>query len=111
MKKRALLVLCSVVIAGLLTWQLCWSREARAASAYKQATLGQSEAEIVAAAGQPDETLPCGEFLWWNGDQFNPPKNDGRCVKWVRYNFFLGAYAFGYSADGRLVSRYQYQSE
>ena len=88
-----------------------WLRESRAASTYEHATLEQNEAQIIAKAGAPDEVLKCGEYLWWNGDQANPPKNDGRCVKWVRYNFFLHTFAFGYSADGRLVSRYEYFSE
>ena len=86
-------------------------RESRAASTYQQAALDQSESQIVAALGEPDEVLPCGEYLWWNGDQANPSQNDGRCVKWTRYNFFLHAFAFGYSAEGKLVSRYEYFSE
>jgi hypothetical protein len=86
-------------------------RESRATSTYQQATLEQSESHILAALGKPDEVSPCGEYLWWNGDQASPPRNDGRCVKWVRYNFFLHAIAFGYSAEGKLVSRYEYFSE
>lgn len=96
-----------ILLAAVATgWYLL--RESRAASAYQQATLEQSESHILGALGQPDEVLPCGEYLWWNGDQANPPRNDGRCVKWVRYNFFLHAFAFGYSAEGKLISRYEY---
>lgn len=86
-------------------------REHRADSVFQNATLGEAEVQIVDRLGKPDETLPCGPYLWWNGDQFNPPKNDGRCRKWVRYNFILHAFAFGYSVDGKLVSRYEYSSE
>lgn len=111
MKRRLALSFCLLAFGLFLTWQFRWSREARTAIAYEGAMLGQSEAEIIGTAGPPDETLPCGKFLWWSGDQANPPRNDGRCVKWVRYNFFLGAFGFGYSRDGKLVARYRYQSE
>jgi hypothetical protein len=101
----------AVVVVVLAVWVFYWSPESRAASAYESAFLGQEEAAVVAKAGTPAAVGPCGEYLWWNGDQENPPKNDGKCVKWVRYNFFLHAFAFGYSADGKLVSRYEYFSE
>jgi hypothetical protein len=86
-------------------------REARASSTYASAQLGQSEASVLESLGPPDEVLKCGEYLWWNGDQANPPRNEGQCKRWVRYNFFLHAFAFGYSSDGKLVSRYEYSSE
>lgn len=101
----------AVIMVVLAVWVFYWSPESRAAAAYEGALLGQEEVAIVSKAGPPDSIEPCGEYLWWNGDQMNPPKNDGRCVKWVRYNFFLHAYAFGYSQDGTLVSRYKYSSE
>jgi len=106
-------VIASTILIAILAiwWFLYGSREARSARAYEHAVLGQSEAEIVHMIGEPDEVLPCGEFLWWDGDRADPPRNDGRCQKWVRYNFFLHAFAFGYSADGHLVSRYEYFSE
>jgi len=86
-------------------------REHRASSAYDHARLGQDEASVVKQLGPPDQVLDCGQYLWWNGDQSNPQKNEGQCKKWVRYNFFLHAFAFGYSSDGKLVSRYEYSSE
>ena len=86
-------------------------RESRTSSTYDSVQLGQNEASIVERLGPPDEVLKCGEYLWWNGDQANPPSNNGQCKKWVRYNFFLHAFAFGYSSDGMLVSRYEYSSE
>lgn len=67
--------------------------------------------EIENELGAPDSTGECGENLWRGGDQANPDKNNGECVVWVRYNFFLEAYAFGYSATGRLTSKYRYVSE
>ena len=85
--------------------------EDRARSAYQSAQLGQSESVILERLGPPDQVLECGEYIWWNGDQANPPKNEGQCKKWVRYNFFLHAFAFGYSSEGALVSRYVYSSE
>src|SRR5262245_6243754 len=81
-------------------------REGRARSAYNSAQLGQSESVILNRLGPPDQVLECGEYIGWNGDQSNPPKNEGQCKKWVRYNFFLHAFAFGYSSEGALVSRY-----
>ncbi len=86
-------------------------RESRTSSAFESAQLGQSEASIVERLGKPDEVLKCGDYLWWNGDQVNPKANTGQCKKWVRYNFFEHAFAFGYSSDGKLVSRYEYSSE
>ena len=61
--------------------------------------------------GKPDTIEGCGDHLSWGGDQANPPKNNGECVVWVRYNLPLQAYAFGYSESGVLVSKYHYVSE
>jgi hypothetical protein len=83
----------------------------RTGKVYSETVRGQSEASIVRELGQPDSETVCGEHLWWDGEAFNPPANNGTCVKWVRYNYSLSAWAFGYSADGKLVSRYHYVSE
>lgn len=101
------------LLAVFLVVDWCWYlfREARASSTYAGAVLGQDEGTIISKLGKPDQELECGKYLWWSGDQANPQENDGRCKKWVRYNFFLHAFAFGYSADGKLVSRYEYSSE
>ena len=111
MKRSIKLLIVSLTLLPVAAWSYYLTREARAASTFKNAELGQSEAAVLARLGQPDEVLSCGEYLWWSGDQANPQKNDGRCKKWVRYNFFLHAFAFGYSGDGKLVSRYEYSSE
>ena len=83
----------------------------RTGEVYDKVIRGQSEASILEALGTPDSVEPCSDHLSWDGDTFNPPANNGLCVKWVRYNYFLSAWAFGYSADGILVSRYHYVSE
>ncbi|MRW89026.1 hypothetical protein GJ699_03420 [Duganella sp. FT80W] len=106
---KALLVCVLVLALGSCGQYML--REARAQSTYDNAELGQSEQIVLEKLGLPDEVLECGEHLWWNGDQANPPKNNGECKKWVRYNFFLHAFAFGYSREGKLVSRYVYRSE
>jgi len=111
MKRGIKLLIVTLVLLPAAAWSYYLVREARADSTFRNAELGQSEAEILARLGQPDEVLSCGEYLWWSGDQANPQKNDGRCKKWVRYNFFLHAFAFGYSGDSKLVSRYEYSSE
>ena len=88
--------------------------ESQTAEVYEHVTLGQSEASIVRLLGKPDRMLPCGKSLWWDGEMASPPKNDGRCVKWVRYNYFLSAYGFGYSRDGvsvRSATRYSTRTE
>ena len=97
--------------AGVLHLDFRSQRAKDVSRLYDQAIIGQPESLFLAELGAPDQALPCGEFLWWDGDTANPRKNDGRCVKWVRYNFFLSAYGFGFSQDGKLVSRYNYISE
>jgi hypothetical protein len=88
-------------------------REARAHSTFESAQKGQSEASVLERLGPPDEVRECGENLWWNGQaqEAHPPKNEGQCKKAVRYNFFLHAFEFGYSSEGKLVERYEYVSE
>jgi len=83
----------------------------RAGELYTHVVKGQSEASILKALGVPDAEMSCGQFLWWDGDTANPEPNRGQCERWVRYNYFLSAWAFGYSSDGKLVSRYHYVSE
>ncbi len=111
MKRAARVLAVVTLIVGATFGARYLIREAQAESAYTTAQRNQSEEIILAKLGKPDETLLCGESLWWNGDQVNPPQNNGECKKWVRYNFFLHAFAFGYSSSGLLVSRYEYSSE
>jgi hypothetical protein len=109
--KRKISFAVVLIFVTLIVYWLDFSREPRVEEAYKSSTIGEPEAVIVAKIGEPDEALPCGKYLWWNGDQANPKPNDGRYIKWVRYNFFLHAIAFGYSTEGKLVSRYNYHSK
>lgn len=69
------------------------------------------KADVLRVLGSPDQVEGCGEWLWWGDDANCLGKNRGRCIEMIRYNFFLHAYAFGFSADGRSVSKYHYQSE
>ena len=68
-------------------------------------------AAVVAAMGRPDVVRTCGKNLWWGDDSQYRGLNDGRCVTEERYEYFLTAYGVGYSADGRVVSKYRYFSE
>lgn len=111
MRKALKLFSVCILCAIALLWGRYLFREARASHAFTHAQRGEAESTIVARLGAPDQVLPCGKYLWWNGDQLNPPPNNGQCKKWVRYNFFLHAFAFGYSEQGLLVSRYEYSSE
>ena len=113
MRRRVtVLVLClTVLLAGGVGRYFL--REARAHATFDSAQKGQSEASVLERLGPPDEVHECGENLWWAGQaqEADPPRNEGQCKKAVRYNFFLHAFEFGYSGDGRLVSRYEYFSE
>jgi hypothetical protein len=83
----------------------------READAFHGIEMGASEAAVVRTMGKPDVERPCGDNLWWGGDHEYRGRNDGRCVAEVRYEHMLGAWAVGYSADRRVVSKYRYVSE
>jgi len=70
-----------------------------------------TRADVVASLGTPDQVRACGENLWWGDDTKYQGPNDGRCLTEERYEFFLTAFGVGYSADGRVVSKYRYVSE
>lgn len=72
---------------------------------------GATHASVVASLGQPDVVRSCGSNLWWGDDSNYRGLNDGRCTTEERYEHFLTAYGVGYSADGRVVSKYRYFSE
>lgn len=72
---------------------------------------GTSRQEIVRELGNPSTSEACGENLWWGDDGNFLGKNQGECVEWIRYDFILEAWAFGFSKDGRVVSKYHYVSE
>ena len=73
--------------------------------------LGDTEHSVVERMGPPDRTEKCGKWLYWGGDGDYRGENDGRCVRMVRYDHFLSSWGVGYSADGRVVSKYHYVSE
>jgi hypothetical protein len=83
----------------------------RAGRAFAKVKMGSSKLSVVELLGQPDRVRACGPNLWWGGDDDYRGKNDGRCVTEVRYEYFLSAWGVGYSADGRVVSKYHYFSE
>lgn len=94
---------------------MSWIASAIAASWKEDAFYAVAEnaprAAVVAALGYPDVVRACGKTLWWGGDSQYRGPNDGRCVSEERYEYFLAAYGVGYSADGRVVSKYRYFSE
>jgi hypothetical protein len=79
--------------------------------AFDKISKADIEVTVERALGRPDSVQSCGISLWWGYDSDYVGKNDGRCVKWVRYDHFLSAWAIGYSADGKVVSKYHYFSE
>lgn len=115
LSRRLLLVslaLPLLVGAGVASY---WIVSAVAASSKNDAFYAVAEnasrAAVVAAMGSPDVIRTCGKNLWWGDDSQYRGPNDGRCVTEERYEYFLTAYGVGYSADGRVVSKYRYFSE
>jgi hypothetical protein len=100
----------AVALAGI-AFLVSMTLDKRAGAAFAKVSMGASTEEVVALLGKPDVSRPCGEHLWWGGDGDYRGKNDGRCVTEVRYEYFLSAWAVGYSADGHVVSKYHYVSE
>lgn len=88
-----------------------WSLDAWTGRKFEQIQWGESEVAVVERMGKPDTMRRCGENLWWGDDAHYRGKNDGSCVTEVRYEYFLNAWAVGYSKDGRVVSKYHYFSE
>jgi hypothetical protein len=103
-----LIVLCALIAVAVI---LDVVRDSTDGRAFRQIRKGDTVAVVESRLGKPDSTEPCGRNLWWGGDGEYLGKNDGRCVTWVRYNHFLSAWAVGYSADGKVVSKYHYMSE
>jgi hypothetical protein len=85
--------------------------DSRAGRAFGSVEMGATEAQVRSLMGRPSVENDCGENLWSGGDSNFLGKNDGRCLKEVRYEYFLSAWAFGYSADRHVVSKYHYFSE
>lgn len=88
-----------------------WALDAWAGRKFETIQWGETEASVVERMGVPDTVRGCGENLWWGDDAHFRGKNDGLCAKEVRYEYFLSAWAIGYSKDHRVVSKYHYFSE
>ena len=112
---RSLLVIiaASVVIPGVLVVVFFVNQffDSRAGEVFQRIEMNAPESSVVTLLGKPDVERPCGDNLWWGGDGDYRGKNDGRCVTEARYEYFLSAWAVGYSADRHVVSKYHYFSE
>lgn len=112
---RLLLVALALPLLAGTAVVFSWIASATAASWKEDAFYAIAEnaprAIVVAALGSPDVVRDCGKNLWWGDDSQYRGPNDGRCVTEERYEYFLTAYGVGYSADGRVVSKYRYSSE
>jgi hypothetical protein len=102
-----LIIIALPVIAFLVNSFL----DRRAGNAFEKVQMGMRRPQVVVLLGEPSVTRGCGENLWWGNDGSYRGKNDGRCVSEERYEYFLSAWAIGYSQDGRVVSKYHYFSE
>ena len=101
-----LLLLACVVLVGRHFYH-----HQRVVSLFWSAERGTTRSNIETAIGVPDKSRPIPTSLWWGDDRDPGPKNYGECAVWVSYEFFLDAYAFGYSDTGQLVAKYHYASE
>lgn len=112
---RLLLVALALPFVVGATVVSCWIASATAASRKADAFYAIAEntprATVMTALGRPDVVRDCEKHLFWGGDSQYRGPNDGRCVTEERYEYFLTAYGVGYSADGRVVSKYRYFSE
>jgi len=111
MKKRKVFVVSLILVLLSIYPSLYKYRENKVDRAFKLAKMGDSKKSIVAVLGKPDASEQCGKWLWWGDDGHLLGDNKGECVEWIRYNFFLHAYGFGFSKEGNIVSKYQYFSE
>ncbi|WP_041364828.1 hypothetical protein [Methylomonas methanica] len=109
-KNKIIVVLLTLAILGIYP-SLCFYSENKVDRVFKSAKMGDSKKSIIAVLGKPDGSEQCGKWLWWGDDGHLLGDNKGECVDWIRYNFFLHAYGFGFSKEGNIVSKYQYFSE
>ena len=113
--QRLIVTIAMIAIALIAIAAACFfvdqALDARARRQFEAVQMNAKAQDVEAAMGRPDRSRPCGENPWWGGDGDYRGKNDGRCVTEVRYEHFLSAWAIGYSADGRVVSKYHYFSE
>lgn len=101
-------LLVAAVVASWFGYSASVAGEERSFEAIRE---GEARQSVVSALGRPSQVRACGENLWWGNDANYRGKNDGRCVTEERYERFLVAFGVGYSADGKVVSKYQYVSE
>jgi hypothetical protein len=80
----------------------------RAGIAYGRVQKGDAETKVMLFLGRPTRYEPCGDPLWWDAQELG--KNDGRCVRYARYDYHHSSYAIGYSADHLVVSKHHYLS-
>ncbi|MBL6750378.1 MAG: hypothetical protein ISP90_07630 [Nevskia sp.] len=83
--------------------------EWRAGVAYRRVQLGDAESKVMLFLGRPARYEPCGDPLWW--DDRDLGKNDGRCLRYARYDYHHSSYAIGYSADHVVVSKHHYVTD
>ena len=84
--------------------------EARAGYAFEKIGINAPETKVVSLLGNPGREKQC-ESNTYRETGFNRDHNDERCVREVRYEYFLGAYGVRYGADRRVLSKYHYVSE
>ncbi len=89
---------------GLLALGMSKLFDWRAGYAFQHIKLGETEAKVIMYMGATPKAEPCGQLLWWDDKIIG--KNDGRCVRWVRYLYFHSAWDIGYSVDGHVVSKH-----
>ncbi len=100
-----------IVFAGIVAFCINAYFDNQAGQDFLKIEMNAPEIAVISLMGNPDNEKACGKNLWWGGDYDYRGKNDGRCVREVRYEYFLSAWAVGYSADRHVVSKYHYFSE
>jgi len=111
---QRLVVTIAMVLFALIAIAAVWffvdnALDARAGRQFERIQMNAKSQDVEAMMGRPDVTRPCGKYMWWGSEYHG--ENDGRCITEVRYEHFLSAWVFGYSAHGRVVSKYRYVSE
>ena len=111
-KRKVWIFTFSLVIALIAIYSSRYFyRETKVDNFFTSVKKGDRKLDLITSLGTPDSTGQCGKWLWWGDDSKYIGENKGECVEWIRYNFFLHAYGFGFSKDGKIVSKYQYFSE
>lgn len=112
MNRLVKVIIISISIALLAAYPVYYFyREHKVDGLFLELTKEMSKADVLSELGPPDSTEQCGKWLWWGGDGNYLGENKGKCVEWIRYNFFLHAYGIGFNEEGNVVSKYQYFSE